>query len=668
MSCCGSPSADDNQPYPFDPVFDGIHHDRKCTDVFFCTFFTAFIVGMLGIVFATLPRSDPRYLYTPTDHRGLLCGGDNSQLATTAEFPNASALPDLSDRPFLFWVRQGKSDWSRSVCVAACPSEGLFADAMSSIADLAARGYTGFDPTHNCGLSVQASVENYSSNSSDRYFCPYVTKKVLHRCLPATQAFANVSDVDGMAGELAAFGPAIDAAPIVGRAVEDVYETIWVIGCCTVVALVLSIVWLAALQFCARCVVLGTLFLAVGGLLGLTVVCYLQSKNTFKNFETIESFTFGTISQKRNKEVFTIIFYVMLGVDAVFLLVLILLFKRILLSVKVVELVSRLFGSVPGLFGLPFVIYAIMAVWWSFVVFGACVIFGAGDRIRSLATRSDGSIIDRVDMKYDRVLQGLAIYHFCGFLWVSFFISAVGELTVAGVIAARYFDRDKSSRSCCSGDVSQSFWRSLRYHSGSLALGSLLIAVCKIVRALVEYIHQKTNNSKSCAARCCAHCLDSCVRYISRNAYALIAIHGYSFCGAAGRACGLIVRNAARAVTLNWVGDFALLLGRIVVAAAATILALSLIPIAKPDAQFVVVPAVLVFVCAWLAAAAFGGAFEMGIDAMFMCYLEDEERNDGTPGREKFAPRELQSYVGSLGDGSESSMKEPILHGTKGQY
>jgi hypothetical protein len=159
---------------------------------------------MLGIVFATLLRSNP---YTSMDHQGLLCGCDNSRLATTTDSVNLWMLPDLSDRRFLFWVLPGKSGRPRSFCVAACPSGGLFANATSSIADLAVRGCARFERTHHCSASVQASVENYSSNWLDRHFCPYPMKKVFHWCLRAKQAFANVSDANGIAAELAAFGP-----------------------------------------------------------------------------------------------------------------------------------------------------------------------------------------------------------------------------------------------------------------------------------------------------------------------------------------------------------------------------------------------------------------------------------------------------------------------------
>jgi hypothetical protein len=64
-------------------------------------------------------------------------------------------------------------------------------------------------------------------------------------------------------------------------------------------------------------------------------------------------------------------------------------------------------------------------------------------------------------------------------------------------------------------------------------------------------------------------------------------------------------------------------------------------------------------------AAAFGGAFEMEIDATFMGSFSTEQRNDKMPGRERFKPQELQGYIGALGDRTYSSIRRQILSYTE---
>ena len=85
------------------------------------------------------------------------------------------------------------------------------------------------------------------------------------------------------------------------------------------------------------------------------------------------------------------------------------------------------------------------------------------------------------------------LYHLFGFFWVTMLIVALVEMTTAFVITSWYFaprgqDGDKQT---ASSPVRRAFWYSIRYHFGSLAFGSLLIAIIKTIRAVLEYIEQR---------------------------------------------------------------------------------------------------------------------------------------------------------------------------------
>lgn len=43
--------------------------------------------------------------------------------------------------------------------------------------------------------------------------------------------------------------------------------------------------------------------------------------------------------------------------------------------------------------------------------------------------------------------------------------------------------------------------------------------------------------------RCCIHCLDACVKFVSENSYVQIAIGGFSFCEGAKNAFFMLTRN-----------------------------------------------------------------------------------------------------------------------------
>ena len=53
----------------------------------------------------------------------------------------------------------------------------------------------------------------------------------------------------------------------------------------------------------------------------------------------------------------------------------------------------------------------------------------------------------------------------------------------------RYWTLDKSK--IPSAPLTASFYRTFRYHLGTLAFGSLIIAIIRMIRVMIEYIEEK---------------------------------------------------------------------------------------------------------------------------------------------------------------------------------
>ena len=120
-----------------------------------------------------------------------------------------------------------------------------------------------------------------------------------------------------------------------------------------------------------------------------------------------------------------------------------------------------------------------------------------------------------------------------------------------------------------------------RYHTGTLAFGSLIIAIIKAIRAFIQYIEDKLKEKGAdkppvkvllCLCKCCFWCLEKFMKFINRNAYILTAINGTNFCSSAKEAFGLILRNCVRVVVLDKVTDFLLFLGKLVVTSVVALL------------------------------------------------------------------------------------------------
>lgn len=156
---------------------------------------------------------------------------------------------------------------------------------------------------------------------------------------------------------------------------------------------------------------------------------------------------------------------------------------------------------------------------------------------------------------------------------------------IASTACIWYFEQDSDSPDKTTFPVMKSFYRAFRYHLGSLAFGSLIIAIIQFMIAVLEYIKQKVGDSAGekvalikCLINCCQCVLDCCARFIefiNRHAYIQvkfyiiqIALTGENFCSAASSGFGVIVRNLGRFSALTLIGGIFMFIGLLFIAAA----------------------------------------------------------------------------------------------------
>jgi len=82
------------------------------------------------------------------------------------------------------------------------------------------------------------------------------------------------------------------------------------------------------------------------------------------------------------------------------------------------------------------------------------------------------------------------------FFWLFAFVQGLNQMTIAGSFGAWYFTRLKNINSSFSNDLPffttlGSFFRAIFFHFGTIAFGSLLIAIVKMIKVALEYVSQK---------------------------------------------------------------------------------------------------------------------------------------------------------------------------------
>lgn len=240
------------------------------------------------------------------------------------------------------------------------------------------------------------------------------------------------------------------------------------------------------------------------------------------------------------------------------------------------------------------------------------------------------------------------------FFWLTAFVIGFGQLVLAGVYTRYYWDRERVGCPCSS--LIQSIFRAFVFHFGTIAFGSLIIAIMKMVRVLLEYVQKKVENKTGkiarclfCCCRCCLFCLEKFLKFLNRNAYIVTAIYGTSFITSARRAFHIIVSNPLRLLVIDKVCDFLIFLGKVCITAGIGILSfffftgrISLVKDHVPELHYYFIPMILIIIGTYIIATCFFSVYSMAVDTLFICALEDLRLQDKDPGHQLVMPKGLK--------------------------
>jgi len=256
--------------------------------------------------------------------------------------------------------------------------------------------------------------------------------------------------------------------------------------------------------------------------------------------------------------------------------------------------------------------------------------------------------------KFNDTLTYALVYHFFGLLWIRSFILAVGDLVIAGAVGDWYMRGDAGRKSGMGFAVTRSVFRTFRYHLGTAAFGSLLIAIIEFIRAVFNYytLQMKKLEEKHewvkyarCCVNCCLWCIERFLKFASKNAYIQTACFSKKFCPACVSALGVLSRNILRLIAIQGLSGIFILLGRLFVAVSTGFICAIILQGGDLQSVSGADPATttICFIIGFAVASAFMSIYDMVIDTIFQCFCVDCESGDG-PSR---APEDLRHFMES---------------------
>lgn len=293
---------------------------------------------------------------------------------------------------------------------------------------------------------------------------------------------------------------------------------------------------------------------------------------------------------------------------------------------------AQFVGGTPQIFLIP-PIFTIILMVWMFVFIAI-----------SLYILSIGTIVQRKEpfqflgevKRSDETIY-IWLYSLFGYLWINAFLIGVAQFVISAAAAIWYFTC--TSDTTGSGSTIKGFYWVFRYHLGSIAFGSFLIALVQFIRIIFEYYRrqiEKANKNNPvikavlCLTSYLLDCLERFIKFISKNAYIQMAITGKNFCSSAWNAFILITKNILRFGTASIIGFIFNFVGVIFIAALNFIVIYCLLHY---------VPQYMGLVQNWITPCIFGGFIGLVIGSMFMSvfsfssdtilqsFLVDEELN-----------------------------------------
>lgn len=655
------------EPNKFDPSFSGPIKNRSCTDVLCLLIFVIFLIGWAVVAGYAFYHGDPDTLIDPTDSQGDICGRGKHENRKFLYFFNLLECVKITS------VFSGCP--TPQVCVEKCPNRtfSVYTELAQKKSDEELKKELICKYEVDMSKSVLELIKN-----EDCAWLYMESEHLVGRCIPfganvldalqKTKNFKDENNVEVPSNKLekatkylSKLGKAKEIWSKICQDLKAVWKSI-LIG--LLVSLAIAFLWIFLMRWLAGVMVLLSI-LIVFGLLGfLSYYSFTQYKRS-DNRNRVEY-------DSTNKKTWLALMIVCITVVAILLLVLIFLRNRIRIAVALIKEGSRAVGCMMSalVFPLmPYLLHLIVFLLWGF----AAIYIASMGRKRYTKVADNTTVVcnpleinatlEKAQCRFDSYVNDYSVYiqlyNLVGLFWGTFFVMGFGQIVLAGAFASYYWTFNKPS-DVPTFAVAQSLCRSTRYHLGSVAFGALLITIVRLIRVLLEYIEMKCKKYENtftkvvlCLCKCCFWCLEKFIKFINKNAYIMIAVYGKNFCTSARDAFSLLMRNIVRVVVLDKVTDFLLFIGKMVVVGATAAASfyfftgkVSLFGYRTPELNYYVVPVAIVTLGSYIISTAFFNVYSMGVDTLFLCFLEDCERNDGSTERPYYMSKQLMEILG----------------------
>ena len=447
---------------------------------------------------------------------------------------------------------------------------------------------------------------------------PYETKLIAERfCMPYSDSIKS------------SINKKLSGARI--ETVIDDLKSSWVLFLIALLAaLVMSVIFSYLIQWCAGLIITVIILGLIGSLLVLGFLLRSEGiKREARNDDQAIYFTVGS--------------WICFGLDIFFFFSLCCLWSRISLAISIIQATSEMITDYFYVLIVPIINIVLFLVFITYWIWIAAYIYSSGDS-RYTPGSSYGTMI------WSTQTRIFFWVHFVGLFWNVAFIIFLSNFVIIVVACSWYFAFDRSNPG---SPISKGFKWGLTYHIGSIAFGSLILAVIWIVQVILAYMQQQVESMTGATnviikwalrvVNCFVLCFERFIKFLNKHAFIEVVLKSYSFCTSAQNAMAIILGNALRMGVLHGLTYLVIALGTLTICASSTIvsyLLLSQVDYFNSKVANRFVPLIACCVIGYVTSSIYEQVFKVGSDAIIHCYIVEEE--EGGSGR---APAKLSNAI-----------------------
>ena len=609
---------------------DGPKRDRSITDCIFCLIMLLFWVGCTALMVWAFATGNPYLLTQVYDFNKTPCG---SAVAGTVDFKFA-------------YFYQPLQNFTNVVCLSNCPTW--------SSGGIGPLKLPCFSPnlTYNSLINDCSAKSTYDLINLETVlglpetdnFLIYNTTALLNRfCIPSldsllssANSFQNISAVTESTYK---FQQYLSDATVVWR----YYMIIGVIG------ILLSISMLCFIKCCAGVIIWLILIIFVGSLFGLAVISGSECTRLTLAGSTSKLTSSSSVFTNANTfYALEIFFYVLSGVSVIVVLVSI---STIMITIAVVKSTAQFIYSnltvllVPLFSGITIAGYIVLWIASFLYIF-------------SVGTYKPSDNSPFADITWNQNVQWFMVFHVLALLWNVAFLRYYGVFVISCTCSIWYFNSDFSGSSYFSLPVLTSSWWGIRYHLGSLGLGSFILMFFWALQLCLMYLSQYINGLKQNGIESkildlfvkCLMCYVSCftriIEFISELGYAQVAISCQNFCTSCMEAFKLLVSNPMKFGVVGFVGTTFVIIGNLFIAGACGVIGWVLLSYQNAfsvDLHEKFVPVFFFVVIGYFTSSIFFAVFGTTANTVLLCFFYDKDLATKN-GRPPNAPEPMREF------------------------